>query len=66
MILSCTIIVKDDSELSNLKRCVASVINYVDEVVITANGEEVKEIAKYYQMLPDIKYFYHPWTKDFA
>lgn len=66
MILSCTIIVGNDGELDNLKRCVASVIDYTDEVVITANGEEVKGIEEYCASNSKIKYFYHKWNKDFS
>jgi tetratricopeptide (TPR) repeat protein len=66
MILSACIIVKDDSELDNLKKAVASVIDYVDEVVITANGKEVKGIEDFCASIPKIVYTYLKWTKDFA
>lgn len=66
MIISACIIVKDDSELSNLKRAVDSVIKYVDEVIIVANGKEVQEIETFYTDRCKTKYFYHSWTKDFA
>jgi glycosyltransferase involved in cell wall biosynthesis len=66
MILSCCIIVKDDTELSNLDRCVMSVIKYVDEIVISANGKEVKKIEEYCKQSGKIKYFYQSWTKDFS
>lgn len=66
MILSCTIIVGSDSEVENLKRCVASVIDYSDEVIITANGKDVKKIEDFCTSNSKIVYFYHKWTKDFS
>jgi glycosyltransferase involved in cell wall biosynthesis len=66
MILSCCVIVKDDSELDNLKRCVTSVVDYVDEVIVTANGKEVTGIENFCKNNPKIVYTYHKWTKDFA
>jgi tetratricopeptide (TPR) repeat protein len=66
MIISAAVIVKDDSELPNLKRCIASVIDYVDEVVVTANGKDVKGIEDFCTSNPKIVYTYHKWSKDFA
>jgi tetratricopeptide (TPR) repeat protein len=66
MILSCCIIVGSDKELDSLTRCVDSVIDYVDEVIITANGKETYGIENYCASNPKIKYFYHKWSKDFS
>jgi tetratricopeptide (TPR) repeat protein len=66
MFISWCIIVKDDSEVESLKRCVGSVLPYVEEMVITANGEVVTEIEKFCATEPKIKFFYHKWTKNFA
>jgi tetratricopeptide (TPR) repeat protein len=66
MILSCCIIVGSDKELENLKRCINSVYPFVDEIIVTANGAETKEIEKTLKDREKIKYFYHAWTKDFA
>lgn len=66
MILSGAIIVGNDGEIENLKRCVASIYPYLDELIITANGEKVEEIEKFCATLPKVKYYFHKWTKDFA
>jgi len=66
MIISACIIIKDDSELENLKRCIASIINYVDEVNIVANGEKADGIVEFCESHGRINYFYHKWTKDFS
>lgn len=66
MIISACIIVKDDSEVESLKRAVDSIKDYVDEVIITANGEKVQKIEDYCTSNEKIAYFYHKWTKDFA
>lgn len=66
MILSCCIIVGNDSELESLKRCINSVYPYVDEIIVTANGKETQEIEKTLKGLDKIKYFYHAWTDNFA
>ena len=72
MIISWCIIVKDDSELDKLIGAVDSVIEAVDEIIITANGKDVDGIKKfceneyYYTDRGKIKYFYHPWNKDFG
>jgi glycosyltransferase involved in cell wall biosynthesis len=66
MILSTTIIVGNDSELGSLKRCIDSFIDYTDEIIILANGEEVKEIEAYCKTEPKIKYHYRKWNKNFG
>jgi tetratricopeptide (TPR) repeat protein len=65
MIISACVIVKDDSELDNLKRAISSVVKYVDEVIVTANGSEVSGIKKYC-LQNGFKYFYHKWNDDFS
>jgi tetratricopeptide (TPR) repeat protein len=65
MIISACVIVKDDSELDNLKRAISSVVKYVDEVVVTANGSEVSGIKKYC-LQNGFKYYYHKWNDDFS
>lgn len=66
MFLSWCIIVKDDSELSKLKNAVGSVIEYVDELIITANGEKTVDIESFCKSNPKIKYTYHKWNDDFS
>lgn len=66
MILSWCIIIKDDSELPKLKKAVESVIDHVDEIVITANGEKTSEIETYCRQYPKIKYAYLKWNDNFA
>jgi len=66
MILSWCIIIGNDSELENLKRSVSSIIDYVDELIIVANGEKVKKIEDWCSGQQKVKYFYHKWTKDFS
>jgi len=58
-------IIKDDTELSKLKRCVESVEKYVDELHITANGDDVKGIEKYCQS-KGIDYSYLRWSDDYS
>lgn len=66
MTLSGCIIVGNDSELESFIRCVESVLPYTDELIVTANGENIKEIERFCGSDPKIKYFYHKWTKNFA
>ena len=66
MILSCTIIVGNDSELPGFQKCVESVLPYTDELIVTANGASVYGIENYCKSDPKIKFFYHKWTKDFS
>lgn len=65
-------IVKDDSEVEDLKEMLVSAIDYVDGVYIVANGEKTADIedlvrfasSKYPQK--DIKYRYLKWNGDFS
>lgn len=66
MIISGNIIVKDDSELERLKKSVASFIDYVDEVCITANGEKAEKIEEYCHSNKKLKYSYLKWNRDFS
>lgn len=66
MILSWCIIVKDNSELPKLKIAVESIIDYVDELVIVANGKKVDEIEEYCKQNSKIKYDYLKWNDNFA
>lgn len=70
MIISACLIVKDDSELDNLKRAIKSIAYCVDEVIVVSNGESIHQIRAYCKgsiALPfEISYFHHPWTKDFS
>ena len=66
MILSWCLITKGDEELDSLKRAIDSVYEYVDEVILVANGKEIEQTRSYYNKLDKVKFFNHPWTKDFA
>jgi len=66
MILSWCIVVKDDSELDNLKGAIGSIYDYVDEIIVVANGKRVKNIEKLCSLNKKIKYYYLKWKKDFA
>jgi len=66
MIISCCIIVKGDEELSKLKEAVKSVIDYVDEVIITTNHKEYSKTKSYCSSSPKLKHFHLPWNDDFA
>lgn len=58
-------IVKDDSELDDLKAMVSSFINYVDYICITANGKKTEGIQKFCKE-NGLRYSYKPWEKDFS
>ena len=75
--LSLAIIVKDEAE--SLKRCVDSVIQYVDEVVVVVNKGNLKKIEGEFTYLPQqrkgtvsdpslakLKFFEREWNKNFA
>ena len=66
MIISWCIIVGNDKELKGLAGAIQSVYDYVDEIIVTANGKEVKKIEEFCKKYPKIKYYYHKWTKDFS
>lgn len=60
----CIIVRPSDDEAPYLDRCLASVADYVDEIVITITGKnkEVEKVAKKYKA--NISYF--EWKNDFA
>jgi len=62
MILSATLIIKNEEE--NLPRCLDSIKDLVDEIVVVDTGSTDRsiEIAKSY----DAKVFEHPWEDDFS
>lgn len=71
MKINAVLIIKDDSEIDNLKRCLLSFIDYVDGVYITSTNKPdtliqqlVKDINKeYHQEVAHYSYF--KWIKDF-
>lgn len=63
--ISLCMIVKDDEELLGLIGAVDSIKEYVDEVCITANGSETKEIESYCKQ-NNYKYSFIKWDDDFA
>lgn len=65
MKINCCLIVKDDTELTSLKRAVASVKPYVEGVYITANGKDVEGIESYCRE-EGLHYSYLPWNDDFS
>ena len=65
MRINAGIIVKDDSELKQLKKAVASIKPYVEGVYITANGENVREIERYCRET-GLHYSYLKWDLSFA
>lgn len=65
MIINAGIIVKDDGELSQLKKAVDSIKPYVDGVYITANGKNVKNIEKYCKQ-DKLHYSYLKWNYSFG
>lgn len=72
MKINAAIIIKNDSEIDSLKRCLLSFIDYVDGVYITATStpntqiqQLVKDInAEYKQEVAHYSYF--EWVKDFS
>lgn len=61
-LLSCCMIVKNEEQF--LRRCLDSVKDYVDEIVIVDTGSQdsTVEIASEYTK----KIFFHPWENDFS
>jgi len=61
-LLSLCMIVKDEEE--NLPRCLQSVRNVVDEIVVvdTGSGDRTVEVARSY----GARVFYYPWSGDFS
>lgn len=66
MIISACLIVKDDSEVKKLHRAVWSILNFVDNVYITANGKDTKLVEEYCKTNPKLHYSYLAWDKDFS
>jgi len=62
MLLSLTMIVKNEADC--LERCLASVHELVDEIVVVDTGstDRTPEIAASY----GARLFFHPWTDDFS
>jgi tetratricopeptide (TPR) repeat protein len=58
--------VGNDSEYEGFVRCVDSILPYTDELIVTANGNETKQIEAFCKTDPKIKYFWHKWNKDFS
>lgn len=72
MKINACIIIKDDSEIDNLKRCLLSFIDYVDGVYITSTNKPdfqiqqlVENINKEYKQ-EVAHYSYFEWVKDFS
>lgn len=72
MKINACLIVKDDTEIDNLKRCLLSFIDYVDGVYITSTNKPDDQIQK---LVQDINkeykeevahYSYFEWKDDFA
>lgn len=69
MIISACLIVKDDSELDNLRGAIDSIISYVDGVYITTTGEKTAEIIKFcktYKYKDLLHHSHFAWNKDFS
>lgn len=65
MILSAALIVKDDSELEDLKGAIASIKPFVNDIYLTANGETVSDIEQYCKS-EGVHYSYFKWCDDFS
>lgn len=65
MKLAATFIIKDDSELNSFKKCVASVIPFVDSWHVVANGKETTQIEAFVRSQGG-DYHYLPWDNDFS
>lgn len=63
--LALCIITKGDEELSSLKQAVDSVVDYVDQVVITTNSNKVDK-TKDWCKTSGYTYSHLPWSKDFS
>lgn len=65
MKLVACLIVKDDSEHENLVGALVSVVPYVNEVYVTATGEDVDGIESTCKELK-VNYSYFKWNDDFS
>lgn len=63
--LALCIITKGDEELKHLKKAVASVGKYANQVVITTNSNKVKE-TKQWCLDNNYTYTHLPWNKNFS
>lgn len=63
--IALSMIVKDDSEAENLRRCLNSVAKYVDAIYLTGTKEPQKKIKKIAQEY-GAKFNFFPWVKDFS
>lgn len=66
MKIACSIIVKDDSEINSLRKCIDSVYPFVSTVSILANGESVDKIKELCSFYPNVHFTYEKWCDDFA
>lgn len=66
MHLSLCMITKGDSELTSLQNAVGSIIDYVDEVHITTNSEEIEKTKSWCEKNPKINHTHLDWSDDFA
>jgi tetratricopeptide (TPR) repeat protein len=65
MKINLAMIVKDDSEVKILTRCLDTIQEFVDGVYITATGEKVSEIEKLCKKRK-FNYSYFKWCDDFS
>lgn len=63
--LGLTVIIKDDSELGQLKKLIESCKKYVDRIYITANNEPSKKIKRFCVDSRAI-FSFEKWTNNFA
>lgn len=66
MKISACIIVKDDSELEKLIKCVNSIYPFVDGIYITSTGKQINNIIKFCDQNKNLHYSHLDWTDDFA
>ena len=63
--LAVALIIKDDSEVDILKRCLSSLHNNVDAVYITATNEPAQKIRKLCKKM-SFNYSFYKWDKNFS
>jgi tetratricopeptide (TPR) repeat protein len=68
--LAAALICKDDTELPQMRKAIATIINSVDALYITATGDKTTEIEEYCRVNRklgfDIHYSYFKWVDDFS